>query len=120
KYRKIFRISTDGHLTINRDIKREEDLEQALADIQLFGSIYQITEARKSCEKATPDESNPNLIKLEWKADELLLDIRRELRKELLLEKIDTTEDIQEGIRKIRWSKIMEIFFLNRKTNQTP
>ena len=63
---------------------------------------------------------DPNLIKFEWRADELLLDIRRELRKELLLEEIDPKEDKQEGITKLRWSKIMENFFLNREKNQTP
>ena len=105
-----------------KDIKRAEDLEQALADIQLFGSIYQIREARNSCEKAipTPDKSDPNLMKSVWRADDLLLDIRRELRKELLLEEIDPKEDKQEGITKLRRSKIMEIFYLNRKINQTP
>jgi hypothetical protein len=105
-----------------KDIKRAEDLERALADIQLLGTIYQIKEVRKSCEKATltPDKSDPNLIKFEWRADELLLDIRRELRRELLLEEIDPKESIQEGISKIRWSKMMEISFLSRDKNQTP
>lgn len=94
-----------------KDIKRTEDLEQAVADIQLFGSIYQIRETRKACieaEKPIISSNDPNLAKLMWKSDELLLDIRRELRKELHLEEIDPKEDLQEGIRKLRWSKQME------------
>lgn len=59
--------------------------------------------------------NDSGLIKFEWEANELLLDIRRELRKELLLEEIDTVEDKQEGIRKIRWSKIMEDFLATKK-----
>ena len=62
---------------------------------------------------------DPNLIKFEWRADELLLDIRRELRKELLLEEIDPVEDKQEGVRKLRWSKIIEDFLATKK-NQIP
>lgn len=104
-----------------KDIKRTEDLEQAVADIQLFGSIYQIREVRKACIESEPkqDISDPNLIKLTWRADELLLDIRRELRKELLLEEIEPEEDKREGIRKLRWSKMIEESLIMRK-KQSP
>lgn len=102
-----------------KDIKRTEDLEQAMTDIQLFGSIYQVREAREVCKKVEQTMNDSGSRKFEWKADELLLDIRRELRKELLLEEIDPKEDKQEGIRKIRWSKIMEDS-LAREKNQIP
>ncbi len=102
-----------------KDIKRTEDLEQAMTDIQLFGSIYQVRKAREACKKAEPTMNDSGLIKFEWEADELLLDIRRELRKELLLEEIDPVEDKQEGVRKLRWSKIMEDFLATKK-NQIP
>ena len=68
-----------------KDIKRTENLEQAVTDIQLFGSIYQVRKAREASKKAEPTMNNSGLIKFKWEADELLLDIRRELRKELLL-----------------------------------
>ena len=102
-----------------KDIKRTEDLEQAMTDIQLFGSIYQVREAREVCKKVEQTMNDSGSRKFEWNADELLLDIRRELRKELLLEEIDPKEDKQEGIRKIRWSKIMEDS-LAREKNQIP
>ena len=91
-----------------KDIKRTENLEQAMTDIQLFGSIYQVRKAREVCKKAEPTTNDSGSIKCEWEANELLLDIRKELREELLLEKIDPKEDKQEGIRKLRWSKIIE------------
>src|SRR3990167_1459980 len=100
-----------------KDIKNIEALEDALADVQLFGS----NQAIDSCKKAVPDNtSDPKVIKFRWEANELLLDIRRALRKELLLDEIDINKDRQEGISKLRWSKIMEHFFLSRDKNQTP
>ena len=102
-----------------KDIKRTEALEQAMTDIQLFGSIYQVREAREVCKKVEQTMNDSGSRKFEWNADELLLDIRRELRKELLLEETDPKEDKQEGIRKIRWSKKLEDF-LATKINQIP
>ncbi len=102
-----------------KDIKRTEDLEKAMTDIQLFGSIYQVREAREVCKKAEQTMIDSGSRRFEWEANELLLDIRKELRKELLLEEINPVEDKQEGIRKIRWSRIMEDS-LTRKKNQIP
>ena len=94
-----------------KELKQIENLEQAFVDIQLFGSISQVRKAREVCKNAKTEnirtENDPRL-RLTWEANDLLLDIRRDLRKELLLEEINPEEDIKEGIRKLGWSKIIE------------
>ena len=72
----------------DEEIKRIKDLEQSIADIQLFGDINQIKEIGEICKKAgelkiLKTENDLSIGAYHWECNKLLLDLRRELRKEL-------------------------------------
>ncbi len=105
-------VLNDPLLASNEDIKRINDLEQAIADIQLFGNSYQRKEIARICEiagKGKEIKINNDLVGIAyyWESNKLLLNLRKELRKELGLEEISSEED-DKGIWWLRWSKIIE------------
>lgn len=102
------------------EIKMIKNIEQAIADIQLFGSIYQIREIREICKKAgnpefVRDKDGNILAAYKWSADNLLMDLRRDLRDYLKLEKIDDEEDKKEGIQWLRWSRFINDIKTSKK-----
>ncbi len=69
----------EGSSNRDEDTSKSSDLESALADIQLLGSLGQINLARKLAMDLVVDNTA--------KADELLADLRAELREELQISK---------------------------------
>jgi hypothetical protein len=80
-YRKLERIS-------NRDEASPEwagNIESAIADIQLFGSVRQVAMAKQFASDMAAER--------QASADELLADLRKDLRRELMLE--DVSSDLK-------------------------
>lgn len=105
-------VVLDNLLTIsNEDIKRINDLEQAIADIQLFGDSYQRKQINKICSEVGTLKSfkiaDLVVSGYHWEADNLLKDLRKKLRKELTLEDISSEED-EKGIQWLRLSTVIE------------
>ncbi len=66
-------------------------IEQAVADLQLFGSIYQVEKTRDFCKELTEKINKNDKSSIESQ-DKLILSLRKDLRKYLKLEEIKDDE----------------------------